>query len=121
MRIYIAGPYSADSANEIQNNVTKAIDAGLKLWKKGHSPYIPHLTHYVDNRAKETSMSMSWEEYIEWDKTWLSCCDALLFLGTSKGANIELELAKKLDKRIFFNVNSVPNAVREKDRVTIEL
>jgi Fe2+ transport system protein FeoA len=64
---------------------------------------------------------MSWADYIEWDKIWLAECDALLFLGNSKGANLELEIAKKLGKPIFFNVNSVPIALSEKDRVTIEL
>lgn len=120
LKIYIAGPYSADTQRQRHENTTKAIDAGLALWKKGHCPYIPHLTHYVDHRAKLTNIPMSWEEYIEWDKAWLASCDALLFLGSSKGAEIELEFAKKLGKTIFFNVNNVPVARKHKGSAVVE-
>jgi len=119
LKIYIAGPYSADSAKCKQENVTKAIDAGLAVWKKGHSPYIPHLTHFVDYRAKITNTHMTWEDYIEWDKSWLEVCDGLLYLGSSKGAEIELELARKMGKRIFFNVNSVPIAAKCRDSIAV--
>ena len=51
---------------------------------------------------------MKWEDYIEWDKAWLEFCDALLFLGNSKGANIELEYAKKIGKTIYYNIDDVP-------------
>jgi hypothetical protein len=120
LKIYVAGPYSASSDVEIQNNVNKAIDVGLVLWKKGHYPYIPHLTHFVDVRAKENGVPMKWEDYIEWDRVWLETCDALLFLGGSNGAKLELEYARKMGKTIFFSVNSVPTAVRQKDSVLVE-
>jgi hypothetical protein len=120
LKIYIAGPYSADCAKCIHANVISAIDAGIELWKKGHNPYIPHLTHFVDQRAKITNTPMAWNDYIEWDKVWLETCDALLFLGSSKGANLELDLAKKMGKRIFFSINSVPEAVKQKDRIIVE-
>ncbi len=115
MKIYIAGPYSADTAKKRHENVVKAIDAGLAVWKKGHCPYIPHLTHFVDHRAKITSTPMEWEDYIAWDKTWLETCDALLFLGSSKGAEIELNYAKQKGKEIFFSINSIPIVVNCKD------
>jgi hypothetical protein len=120
LKIYIASPYSANSAKGKRENVIKAIDAGLALWKKGHSPYIPHLTHFIDHRAKMTNIPMKWEDYIEWDKTWLQACDAILYLGESKGTEIELSLAKKLGKIIFFSINSVPNALGCKDSLVVE-
>jgi len=108
LKIYVAGPYTAGSENEIFQNVLKALDAGLALWKKGHYPYIPHLTHFVDSRAREKGISMKWEDYIEWDRVWLESCDALLYLDDSKGAKIELEYAKKLGKTIYYGTSSVP-------------
>ena len=98
---------------QMVQNVMKAIDAGLILWKKGHYPYIPHLTHFVDLRAKEKGIEMKWEEYIEWDKAWLEVCDALLFLGNSKGAIKELEYAKTLGKIIFYDIKEVPNIYKK--------
>lgn len=109
LRIYIAGPYTAESEIQIRQNVMKALDVGLILWKKGHYPYIPHLTHFVDLRAQESGIPMKWEEYIEWDKAWLEVCDALLFLGNSKGAWKELEYAKKLGKTVYYDVDNVPS------------
>ena len=120
LRIYIAGPYSADTLEKKRDNVTRAIDAGLALWQKGHEPYIPHLTHFVDQRAKITKTPMAWKDYIAWDKAWLETCDALLFLGSSTGADLELDFAKKMGKTIFFSVNSVPIVVRQKDSVLVE-
>lgn len=110
----MAGPYTAENEIEISQNVNKALDVGLILWKKGHYPYIPHLTHFVDLRAKEKRIEMKWEDYIEWDKEWLELCDALLLLGSSNGARIELELARKLGKTIYYNMDDVPVISRDK-------
>jgi hypothetical protein len=44
----------------------------------------------------------------------------LLYLGDSKGAEMELELARKLGKKIFFSINSVPIAVKCKDSLVLE-
>jgi len=115
LKIYICGPYTAESEMQMVQNVMKAIDAGLILWKKGHYPYIPHLTHFVDLRAKEKGIEMKWEEYIEWDKAWLEVCDALLFLGNSKGAIKELEYAKTLGKIIFYDIKEVPNIYKKSE------
>jgi hypothetical protein len=113
LRIYVCGPYTAETEAQIIQNVVKAIDIGLALWKKGHYPYIPHLTHFVDLRAREKCVKMKWEEYIEWDRVWLEVCDALLFLGDSKGAVKELEYAKKLRKKIYYDIKDVPNIYEE--------
>jgi hypothetical protein len=110
MKIYVAGPYSSESAETRLRNVNRAIDAGLRLFCLGHTPYIPHLTHFVDERAIQIGVPMQWSDYIAWDLEWLRACDALLFLGESKGANIELHEAEKLGKIIFRAIEDVPRA-----------
>ena len=108
LRIYIAGPYTASSEAEIQKNVETAIDASLALYKKGHFPYVPHLTHFIDQRARQTGVQMTWEDYVfRWDSAWLALCDALLFLAESPGARKELELAQRLGKKIFYSLDEV--------------
>ena len=106
--IYVAGPYSAATRNQIENNVNCAIDAGVKIYLSGHFPYVPHLTDLVDKRAKETGNDLSWEDFIRWDMPWLKVCDALLYLGSSKGADLELGEAERLGKRIFYSVDDLP-------------
>jgi hypothetical protein len=114
LRIYIAGPYTASDQSGHELNTHRAIDAGIAVFNKGHYPYIPHLTHYVDLRAKGTGVNLSWSDYIKWDLPWLDLCDALLYLGKSKGADLELERAKEHKKRVFFSVSEVPNVGQSK-------
>ena len=124
LRIYVAGPYTGRDREEIDLNVTRAIDAGIEVYLRGHYPYVPHLTDLVDLRAKETGKKLSWHDFIQWDMPWLNLCDALLYLGNSRGADIELEEAKRLRKRIFYSVEEVPQitareAEEEKEMATL--
>lgn len=112
MRIYVAGPYTAADQNGHELNTARAIDAGIAIFRKGHLPYIPHLTHYVDLRAKQTGIRLEWGDYIEWDMPWLEVCDAVLYLAKSKGADLELRRARSLKKRIFYSVKEIPRIKR---------
>lgn len=110
LKIYVAGPYTAPTAGRRLSNVNAAIDAGIALFFKGHFPHVPHLTHFVDERANETGARLSWEDYIRWDMPWVAACDALLYLSGSRGADLELEAAKAAGKLIFYSVDEVPEA-----------
>ena len=90
MQIYVAGPYTGRYRQEVENNVNRAIDAGIEIFHRGHFPYIPHLTDLVDRRAKETGRDMSWDNFMAWDEPWLRKCDALLFLAESKARTSNL-------------------------------
>jgi hypothetical protein len=113
LTIYIAGPYTAINSNDLERNAKAAIDAGIAILKKGHTPFIPHLTHYVDLRAQELGIEITWEEYMKWDQGWLDKCDALLYLGSSRGADIELLRAKAKGLQIFHSLNEIPSNVQE--------
>jgi hypothetical protein len=108
MKIYVAGPYTANSNSEIQKNVDNAIDAAITVYEKGHYPYLPHLTHWIELRSQETNRGLKWEDYIEMDHIWLQNCDALLHLKESRGADLELEYAKKHGKQIFYSLDEIP-------------
>ena len=110
MKIYIAGPYTAPTAEERLRNVNAIIDVSLRLWKRGHFPYVPHLTHYIDERAMETGVTMAYEEYLAWDNEWLKACDAFLYLAPSRGADIELAEAIRLRIQVFHREQDIPDA-----------
>ena len=112
MKIYIAGPYSASSLEQIESNVEKAIDAGLQVWRKGHFPYIPHLLHWLDLRAQNLDIPMGWSDYLLWDAPWVDECDALLFLAESKGATLELQRATEEGKLVFHSIAEIPTVKR---------
>jgi len=117
MRVYIAGPYSPrksrtkhEALQEVSKNVQRAIEAAIALIEKGHYPYVPHLTHFIHINPKcPKDYGPSW--YYEYDKTFLEhWAEALLYLGSSEGADRELELAKKLGLKIFYSLDEVPKA-----------
>ena len=110
LRIYIAGPYTAADERGLENNTYAAIDAAIAVFRKGHIPYVPHLTHYVDVRAKQTATPMTWQDYLRWDMPWLELCDAVLYLAPSKGADLEVKRAQELRKTIFDSIDEIPVA-----------
>jgi hypothetical protein len=114
MRIYVAGPYTADDPSLVEKNVEHAIDAGVEVYKKGHIPFIPHLTHFVDIRTKQTGKVIRYEEYLLWDRSWLDKVDALLYLGKSRGADMELEYARSKGKMVFTSLDDIPDAGQSK-------
>jgi len=112
MKIYVAGPYSGSTLEEIQENVRRAMEAGLKIWKKGHFPYIPHLTHWPDMLARELEIEMDWEDYMNWHAPWVDHCDALFLLAESKGALLEYNRVKKDGKLVFHTLEEIPSVER---------
>ena len=121
LRIYVAGPYTPKSKNphvaiqEVAQNVHKAITVALKLISKGHYPFVPHLSHYIHtNPMCKTDLGQ--EFYYRYDNTFLEYwAEALFFIAPSKGANAELELAKKLGLKIFYNLDEVPEVDEDED------
>jgi hypothetical protein len=85
MLIYVAGPYTAPTAEGVENNVkTAAWVAGL-LWKMGHSVICPHANTHLP--AKYAHLKP--EQWIAGDLQQLAVCDAIVMLPgwrQSKGA-----------------------------------
>lgn len=112
MKIYVSGPYSAEDPREVERNVERAIDAAIEVLRRGHMPVCPHLSHYLDRRARERGYVIPWEVWIRMDLQIIQECDALLYLGASRGADIERAFAEGAGKRIFQTLFEVPD-VRE--------
>lgn len=110
MRIYIAGPLSADTEEIVFANCQRAVDAGIELMQKGHFPFVPHLSLWTNTRAKvKFDVEFTWEQWMELDDAFLQCCDALLHLGSSRGADQELARAKELNLLIYYSLSEIPN------------
>ena len=104
MRIYVAGPYSK---GDIAVNVREAIHAGDYISRKGHFPFIPHLTHFW-----HLVLPHEYEFWLAQDMEWLRVCDAVLRLeGESSGADKEVSEAERLGLSIFRSVFDIPKAV----------
>ena len=112
LRIYVAGPYSpkdCDLHSAIAvgyRNTERAIEAGIVILKKGHIPFVPHLSHYI-HINKNCPLDIPWYEV---DNSFLEhWAEALYYLAPSKGANAELVIAKKLGLKIFYSLEGIPN------------
>ena len=112
LTIYVSGPYSAPKMKERWNNVMAAVTAGILIRKKGHFPLIPHLYDDFDTIAKMTGYKFEWQDYMEMDLAFLEKCDALYFIGSSKGADIELARAKELGLKIYYSLDEVPDLIK---------
>ena len=97
--VYVAGPYSGDT----EGNTARALDAAEPLFRAGLMPYVPHLSHFWEQRH-----SHHYEEWMDLDFAWLSKCDALLRLpGHSIGADREVAFARANKIPVFHDADAL--------------
>lgn len=109
LRVYIAGPYTK---GDKLDNVRRAIDAATIVLALGHFPYIPHLTHYWDERHPH-----DYETWMELDFAYLDVCDVLIRLsGESPGADREVEQARAKGIRVFDSIEAFKRFDEEQKR-----
>ncbi|MBV6504730.1 MAG: hypothetical protein ILNGONEN_00280 [Syntrophorhabdaceae bacterium] len=107
MRIYVAGPLTSPDGGVRRQNCLNAINAGIQVMQKGHEPFVPHLMDWLDKWAQRAGIEFTWQDYMNWCLAWLAQCEALLFLAPSRGANMELEFAKKNGLKVFYSVDEI--------------
>jgi hypothetical protein len=104
LKIYVAGPYTRGSESL---NIAKAVEGANALWDKGHTPFIPHMSHFWEMIGPRRH----YEEWMKWCLVWVEACDALLRMpGESSGADREVELALKLGKPVYYSLDEVGSA-----------
>jgi hypothetical protein len=107
MRLYIAGPYLPkncsmhDAARMAQNNVNAAIDAFHLLKAQGHTPFVPHLSHYIHLRGKEDYGEWWYVYDLTFLKTWAEGLVLIRGWENSKGCLIERQQAEALKLPIY--------------------
>lgn len=100
---YVAGPYSGETQEAVEQNVARAIDAGDRLEDAGIRAFIPHLSHYRHLRKPR-----HYEAWMEIDFDWLGRCDVLVRLpGKSSGADREVALARESGIPVFDSVEKL--------------
>jgi hypothetical protein len=101
VRIYVAGPYTK---GDVVVNVREAIITGNNLRSLGHTPFIPHLTHFWHLLVPHEI-----EYWYAYDMEWLEQCDAVFRIGgESKGADAEVKRAQELGKPIYTSFMELP-------------
>jgi len=120
MMILIAGPYRSGTGNDpnlIKKNMDRLEAMALPLFRKGH---IPMIGEWVANPLIELAGSKDVGDEIFNEIQYptahrlLAKCDAILRIeGASKGADQDIEIAKKLGLQIFYDLKDIPDAEQE--------
>lgn len=104
--VYIAGPYTG---GDPRINVIKAIDAAEKVAEAGYVPYIPHLNHVWDSIHPH-----DYEFWMDQGAEFLVRCDTVIRLpGESPGADREIDMAKKMQIKVYYGVEEFLKANME--------
>lgn len=122
LRIFIAGPYSAETREGVEMNVQKAMDVAACLWYRGHYPFVPHLFDLLDQHLQSKRRfffgPMDYEDWMDWCASYLEVCDAVLYLGSSPGADRELLSAASRRIPIYTRLEQIPHIPRPKRETT---
>lgn len=96
--VYIAGPFRAPNAWEIEQNIRRAEEWALAVWRLGAAALCPHCnTRFFQGAAPD-------EVWLDGDLALLSKCDAVFMIPgwqRSTGARSELEYARTLGIKSF--------------------
>ena len=104
MIVFVIGPYRADSAWEIEQNVRRAEEVALDVWRAGHVALCPHsMTRYYHDALPD-------EVWLEGMRRLLGRCDGVILLGgyeASKGSLLELGVADEMGLPVWTRVGAI--------------
>ena len=102
--VYIAGPFRAANSWEREQNIRRAEEAALAVWRNGAAALCPHTnTRFFDGAAE----NFVW---LHGDLEMLRRCDAVLTVAgwdTSIGAKAEIVEAVRVGLPVFQTVDDL--------------
>ena len=105
IKVYVAGPYSADNILDVLKNIRTGVSAATLLLQNGFAVYCP----FVDFQFG-LSDSLPMDVYKNNSLAFLDSCDVILMLPNwehSKGAREELKVAMFKNMRVFYDVENL--------------
>lgn len=110
LRVYVAGPYSADNVLDVLRNIGRGQQVCADLFASGYAPFCPwHDKSYITDRPDDP---YTVQDFYDFSMAWLDVSDVVLLVPgweSSKGTLREIERAKELGIPIF----SAPEALDE--------
>jgi len=107
MLIAVAGPYSAETAEQRQRNLDELNKAAADVLMRGHIPVIgvnaalPVVEWLDDQRNRyENIMTIS--------LALVDKCEAILIIGESPGVNRERDLVRSKGLPVYWNIDEIP-------------
>lgn len=99
IRVFMSGPYSSSPAA----NTDAAIAVAELLHSLGFVPFIPHLSHFWNERYPHP-----YADWLAYDLHWLRMCDAVFRMpGDSSGADGEVAEARRIGIPVFTDIDEL--------------
>jgi len=108
VKIYVAGPYSADNVIDVLKNIGRGEDCCTELFLMGYAPWCPW--HDKDYVIRAWQKDFTIEMFYEYCLAWLAVSDAMLVIGDwqkSKGTINEIAFADKRGIPVFYDMESL--------------
>ena len=107
MIIGVAGPYSADTEEQRQQNLDNLNKAAAMLLEKGHIPLIGiNAALPVVNAA---TIADRYKAIMDISMAVIDKCEALLLIAESRGANMERDLILSKGLPVYYSIDEVPD------------
>lgn len=103
LKVYVAGPYSADNVIDVLKNIGKGRQACADLFALGFAPFCPW--HDADFIIMNPDINHPVQYFRDYCIEWLKVSDVMLLLDgwqKSVGCQEEFKLANKLNIPIFY-------------------
>ena len=97
--IYIAGPFRANGARAVEQNIRRAEDAAYGVWARGHAAMCPHAN------ARWEDPEIGDQVFLDGTLELMRRCDAVLVLPyhqASEGTKGEIAEAKRLGMPVAY-------------------
>lgn len=108
LRVYVAGPYSADNVLDVLKNIGRGEKLCATLFVMGFSPFCPwHDKSYVID-CFDTEFTV--EQFYKHTMAWLEVSDCVLVLpgwASSTGTIAETNRAIELGKPLFYSIEEL--------------
>lgn len=109
MIIGIAGPYSAPTEQERNNNLDRLNEIAGILLERGHIPLIGLNAALPVVHA--SSVGDPYKAIMDISMVVIDKCDALLLVAESRGANRERDLVLSKGLPVYYSIDEVPSAI----------
>jgi len=108
MLIVVAGPYSADTEEKKAKNLEAMNIAAAEVYRKGHIPVIGvNAAVFVADELKDIDRH---EVINNISFAIVEKCDAILMIGSSKGADMERDIIKTKGLPVYYSLDEIPAA-----------